>query len=328
VKLAFSPSSTTASAAELVSLTVEAEHLGYSAAWLAEVAGPEAFALAGAIAAATNEIDLGVAVVPATTRSPALLAMGAGTISSLLAGRRFDLGIGSSSALIVERWHGSQFDQPLIRVKEVVEATRALLGGERSYRGATVVVDGFRLLSPPVGPIGISIGALGPGMLRLAGEVGDGVCLNLMTTAVVPRQIAAIAAGANRGGGSLPDDFGVMARFHVALGDDVAASRDLIRHGFGPYFAQPVYNRFLTWMGYEEAAAALQAAFAAGDRAGVAKAFSDEIIDEVALVGPVGLIRERLADYESAGITTAAINLLGGDAAAIASGLRALAPVA
>jgi probable F420-dependent oxidoreductase len=326
VNLAFSPTSTTASAAEMVELAVEAERLGYSAAWLAEVAGPEAFALSGAIAVATTRIDLGIAVVPAATRSPALLAMGAATVSSLLRGRRFDLGVGASSALIVEGWHGDVFEPPLARVKEAVEATRALLAGERSYRGDWVTVDGFRLVSQPAGPLAVSIGALGPGMLRLAGSVGDGVCLNLMTTSAVPRQLAAVDEGAKRAGRVLPEDFGVMARFHVALGDDVGEGRDLIRYGFGPYFAQPVYNRFLAWMGYEDAAVRLQEAFGAGDRAGVAAALSDDIVDQIALVGPAGLIRERLNDYESEGVTIAAINLLGGDAAAIASGLAALAP--
>jgi probable F420-dependent oxidoreductase len=326
VRLAFSPTTVGVSAADLVSLSVEAELLGYDSAWVAEVAGPEAFSLAGAIAAATERIDVGVAVVPAATRSPALLAMAASTVSSILDGRGFQLGIGSSSEVIVRDWHGAEFDPPLTRVGEAVEATRALLAGERGYSGKTVRVDRFRLAGGGDGPIGIYVGALGPQMLRLAGAVADGVCLNLGTADATNRQLEEVRTGALRAGRELTESFGVMARFHVVMTEDLGQGRDLIRTGFGPYFAQPVYNRFLAWMGFAEEAAAISAAFAAGDRAGVAAALRDEIIDAVTLVGPAHRIRDRLAEYEASGIGVAALSFLGVDASGVAEALRALAP--
>ena len=81
------------------------------------------------------------------------------------------------------------------RVREAVEATRALLEGERTYRGEHVSADRFTLAAPPSGPVRLFVGALGPRMLRLAGAIGDGVCLNLMPPEVVPRQIAEIRRG-------------------------------------------------------------------------------------------------------------------------------------
>lgn len=326
MEIAFSPSTPFLPASDLVDLTVEAEALGYRAAWLAEVAGPEAFALAGAIAARTERMDLGVAVVPAATRSPALLAMGAATVSSLLGGRRFDLGVGSSSQLIVESWHDREFAPPLARVDEAVRATRALIAGDRSFAGTTVAVDRFRLGDAPAGPIGLYVGALGPRMLRLAGAIGDGVCLNLMTAGAVSGQLAEIRRGAAEAGRDLPDDFGVMARFHVAVTDDLDGARTMIRSAFGPYFAQPVYNRFLAWMGYEEEAASIREAFGRGDREGVAAGFHDALVDGVTLVGPPSRIRERLAEYEAAGVRVAALNLLAPGRDAAAAALAALAP--
>lgn len=328
MQLAFSPSTPFLGPSDLLDLTVEAESLGYAAAWLAEVAGPESFAMAAAIAARTRRIDLGVAVVPAATRSPALLAMGAATVSGLLGGRRFDLGIGASSQVIVETWHDRPFSPPLRRVDEAVRATRALLAGERGFSGETVVVDRFRLASQPSGAVGLHVGALGPGMLRLAGAIGDGVCLNLMTAGAVADQLAEIRAGAAAAGRDLPETFGVMARFHVAVTDDLDAGRQMVRAAFGPYFAQPVYNRFLGWMGYPEEAAAIADAFARGDRDGVAAALHDEIVDGVTLVGPPWRIRERLDEYAAAGVGVAALNLLIPDPAAAAGALRALAPAA
>jgi len=327
VRIAFSPTSLGVSAADLLSLTVEAEQLGYESAWLAEVAGPEALVLAGALAAATERMDIGVAVVPAGIRSPALLAMGAGTVSSVLKGRRFHLGIGASSEVIVRSWHGAEFDPPLARVRDAVQATRALLGGGREYRGETVRVDRFRLAAVPDGPVDLNVGALGPAMLRLAGAVADGVCLNLMTVAAVGRQLNEIRSGASAAGRDLPATFGVMARFHVVETEDLGEGRDIIRAGFGPYFAQPVYNRFLAWMGYPEEAKAIKEAFATGDRDGVAAALHHDLVDAVALVGPPGRIRDRLSEYAAAGVQTAALSLLGADTAGVAAALRALAPL-
>ncbi len=326
VRIAFSPTSVGVTAADLVSLTVEAEQLGYDGAWLAEVAGPEAFALAGAVAAVTKRIDVGVAVVPAGTRSPALLAMGAGTLSSVLGGRRLHLGIGASSELIVRSWHDAVFEPPLTRVREAVLATRELLNGGREFQGETVRVDRFRLASEPDGPVDLFVGALGPGMLRLAGAIADGVCLNLMTVEAVGKQLDEVRSGAVAVGRDLPAGYGVMARFHVVMTDDLSEGWNIIRAGLGPYFAQSVYNRFLAWMGYPEEAKAVTEAFSKGDRDGMATALHDDVIDAVALVGSADRIRSRLSDYAEAGIETAALGLLGTDAAGVAMALRALSP--
>ena len=326
MELAVSPSVPGADAAALVDLCVEAERLGYHEAWLAEVAGPETFALAGAIARATSQMPIGVAVVPATTRTAALLAMAAATVSQLAAGRPFRLGIGSSSQVIVEGWHGGSFDRPLRLVREAVEATRAALAGEGDYSGEAVRMSRFRLAAPPAGPVDLYVGALGPRMLRLAGAIGDGVCLNLMPPEAVPRQLAEVRRGAADAGRELPAGFGVMARLHCVVSDDVAAARAAVRRGFGPYFAQPVYNRFLAWCGFPEEAEAIAGAWAAKDRAGVASAMHDGVVDSVAVVGPAGAAAERIAEYGEAGIGIAALNMLAPDGAAASAWLRALAP--
>lgn len=306
-------------------LCVHAESIGYTEAWCAEVAGPEAFALMGAIARATRRLDLGVAVVAASVRSPALLAMASGTVGQVLGDRTLAVGIGSSSEFIVGSWHGAPFAPPLARVREAVLATRALLGGDRDFAGEHVRVDRFALASPPSGPVRLFVGALGPRMLELAGAVGDGVCLNLMPPRLVPLQRQAVERGAAAEGRTLPDHFRVMARLHIVPTDDLAAGRHLVRSAFGPYFAQPVYNRFLAWMGYPEEAAAVAAAFAAGDRAGVAAALHDAVVDDVAIVGPIGAIRDRLDEYAAAGLDVAALNLIA-DASTVAAALSGLAP--
>jgi probable F420-dependent oxidoreductase len=323
MRLAVSPTTPGIAAPELVRVCASAERLGYDAAWLAEVAGPEAFSLAGAVAAGTSRMDVGVAVVAAATRTPAVMAMGAGTVSQLLEGRTFSLGIGSSSQLIVESWHGSDFSPPLQRVREAVEATRAALAGAE-YAGEHAGTSRFRLAAPPAGPVRLVVGALGPRMLRLAGAVGDGVCLNLMPPEAVSRQLAEVRRGAEEAGRDLPDDFEVMGRFHVVLGPP-DQGRQVIRSAFGPYFAQPVYNRFLGWLGYEEEAARLAEGFARGDRGAVAGALHDDIVDGVALVGEPEHVGDRLTEYAEAGVGVAALNVIAPDAAGVLVGLEALA---
>lgn len=326
MQLAVSPSTPGLSASELIDVCRTAEACGHQAAWLAEVAGPEPFSIGGAIAAVTG-LSVGIAVVPAGTRTPAVLAMGAATLSQISGGRPVMIGIGSSSQVIVESWHGGVFSPPLTRVREAVEATRALLGGAREYRGTTTRTASFRLASPPIGPVGVLIGALGPRMLRLAGAIGDGVCLNLMPVAAVARQLGEVRRGAAEAGRPLPEDFTVMARFHTVVTEDIGAGRDLIRAGFGPYFAQPVYNRFLAWCGWPREAEAVARAFSEGDRGALAAALHDEVVDGVALVGPAGLIRERLAAYGEAGVTVGALNILAPDVGSVRVALEALAPV-
>ncbi len=160
----------------------------------------------------------------------------------------------------------------------------------------------FRSATTPAGPLPIFVGALRPGMLALAGEVGDGVCLNLMPPRVVVRQLVEVRRGAQEAGRTLPTDFGVMARLQTVVTDEPAGIREMLRNQFlGPYLAQPVYNQFLAWMGYEEEAAAIAAGWAARDREAVAAAIHDRLIDDLVLVGDASHVRERLDELRRLG---------------------------
>jgi probable F420-dependent oxidoreductase len=304
-----------------------AEDLGYREAWLAEVAGPEAFTTAAAVAAATRSMDVGIAVAGAYTRTPAVLAMAAASVGDLLGERRLALGIGSSSETIVSRWNGLPFARPLRRVRETVEAVRAALGGDGTYRGDTVSMERFKLAAGNASRVEVWVGALNPGMLGVAGAAGDGVCLNMMGAHVVPRQLDAVRAGAASAGRTLPDDFGVMARLHVLVTDDPEPVRAALRATvLGPYLAQPVYNRFLAWCGYEEEASAIAAGWAAGDREAVARALHPGLVEDLTLMGPARTVRERLEEFAAAGVTVAALSVPTPDRTGVEGTLRALAP--
>ena len=179
-----------------------AEALGYESAWLADTSGPDPFVLAGALSRTVSKLRIGIAVSPAYTRTPAVFAGMSGALGQLLPGR-FILGLGCSSETIVDRWNGVPFEKPLTRVRETVSLVRSMLKGERtSFKGKAVRSDGFRLTSLPPQPVPIYVGALKPPMLRLAGEVGDGVAVNLFPVRARPRMIAEVEAGAAKAGKS------------------------------------------------------------------------------------------------------------------------------
>ena len=129
---------------------------GYPAIWLAETAGPDSFSLAGALALATERVTIGTAIVPVYNRTPAVLAMGAGTLAQL-SNDRFVLGLGSSSHAIIGDWNGVDFDAPLGHVKECVAILRqAFAGAKTDFAGRHFRSKGFRLASPPKQPFSTS----------------------------------------------------------------------------------------------------------------------------------------------------------------------------
>jgi len=314
------------SARDCVEIARRAEReWGYHAVWLAETSGPDAFALAAAIAEATERLTIGTAVVPVYNRTPAVLAMAAGTLAQL-SGDRFVLGLGSSSHAIVQDWNGVAFERPLAHVRESVAILRQALAGKRTdFAGEVLRSRGFRLGSPPARPLPIYLAALRERMLALAGEIGDGLVLNLFPVSALPKMLAAHRAGGAAAGRDVAGQE-VVVRFQVAMGDDVERSRNLVRLAFGPYVAAPVYNRFFAGCGFEAEARAVAEAFARGDRAGLARAMSDDLVDRVTILGPAERCRAQLAEFVAAGVTTSVLSPLSADRSEIERTFEALAP--
>jgi probable F420-dependent oxidoreductase len=283
-----------------------AEQRGYAACWTSEVQGPDAFTTLGALAVATD-LELGVAVVPAQTRTAVVLGMSAVSLAELTGGR-FTLGIGASSEVIVARWAGQPFDRPLTAVRETVEAIRPLLAGERSTHDGTYArVGGYKPhAAPPGGRVPLVLGALNPRSCRLVGELDvDGVALNQLAPRHVAPMLAQVADGA---GGPLPEDFQVVARLFCAVTDDVPAARQVVKAVFAPYLATRAYNAFYRWMGYEDEAQGVLDA--GGDRNAMAAALSDRLVDELFCLGTAEDVAARVAAYTDAGVTVPVIQPL------------------
>jgi probable F420-dependent oxidoreductase len=302
------------------------EELGYDSVWIADTgAGPDAFVVAAAVAAVTTRLRIGTAVVPAYTRTPSVFAGSAGSVAQLAPGR-FVLGLGASSETIVQAWGGVPFVKPLAYVREAVTVIRQMLAGERvTFEGTHLRTRGFRLVSPPPRPVPIYLAALMPPMLELAGEIGDGVVLNMMPVEAVPRMLEHVRRGAARAGRDA-STLEIVARFQVIVTDDVASARGAVRHMLGPYFATSVYNRFAAWCGFADEAREILAGWQAKDRARNLAAVTDEMIDRIAIIGTVEECRRRLRALYDAGVTTPMVHPFLFDETAIWGALQGLAP--
>ena len=320
------------SLAELGDVALEAERLGYTDAWSFEGDGVDGFTPLAVIGVATG-MRLGTAIANVYTRGPATLASTAAGLANLAPGR-FVLGIGSGSQPIVESWNGGVFTKPATRVREMAQFLRAALAGERVvFKGETISVDGFRLTSVPNPPVPIYIAALRPGMLKVAGEVGDGVILNWNSPEDVPKCVAVVREAARKAGRD-PDAIEVTARLAVNLDAPGPESDQVIRRHIAAYMNVPVYRAYQDWLGRTPALQPMWDKWAAGDRRGAVAAIPSAVVDELIVRGSLPAIRSRVERYLDLGIDTAFLQLQTDDPdparrrALPLDALRALAPSA
>jgi probable F420-dependent oxidoreductase len=289
-----------------------AEGEGFDGLWFADTGEIDALTLAAAVTQRVRRARIGIAVVPVYTRTPVVLASSAATLAHLAPGR-IVIGLGASSHAMIEGWHGLKLEKPLTRVKETALALRQALSGQATqFQGETLRSAGFKLANPPVPPVPIMLAALRGKMLEMAAAVGDGVIVNLFPAPALPRIMQHIRAGAAQAGKDAAA-LEIVCRHQICVTDDPARARDTFRKRFGPYFATPVYNRFLAWCGHEDAAREIEAGFKAKDRARTGAAFSDALIDQIAVIGTAEQCRERIRALVQGGITTPVVSCFSPD---------------
>jgi probable F420-dependent oxidoreductase len=293
--------------AELPDVAREAERLGYTDAWSYEADGIDCFSPLATIGAVSS-LRLGTAIANVYTRGPATLAMSAAGLADVAPGR-FCLGIGSGSQVIVEAWNGGAFERPATRVRETALFLRRALAGERVvFHGETFSVDGFRLSRPPSAPVPIHVAALRPGMLKVAGEVADGVIVNWLSAEDVPKSIA-VAREAARAAGRDPAALEFSIRIMINI-DPPSPESDLAVHRhITAYLNVPVYRAFQEWLGRGPALRPMWEAWERGDRRGAVAAVPLDVVRALILRGSVAGIRAGIQRYFDAGIDTAFLQL-------------------
>jgi alkanesulfonate monooxygenase SsuD/methylene tetrahydromethanopterin reductase-like flavin-dependent oxidoreductase (luciferase family) len=178
-----------------------------------------------------------------------------------------------------------------------------MMTGEKSnVDGVTLQSHNYRQY-PMETPPPIYLAALRSKMIETAAEIGDGVIFNLWPKSALPKMMEHVRIGAERAGKSV-DDVEIVNRAMVLVTDDKAMARDRFRASFGPYYATSVYNNFLGWAGFEEAAATIREGWAEKDRKKTGGALTDELIDEIAIIGSVEEVQDRIREDAAGGIDT------------------------
>ena len=295
--------------------------LGYTELWSSEGAETEGFTPLALASQWAPELRLGIAIIPAYTRGPALLAQTVGTMCEAAPGR-FAMGIGSSSNIIVERWNGIPFDEPYKRTRDVLRFLRTALTGEKvTEKYDSFEVNGFRLQNPPDPMPPILVGALREGMLRLAGKEGDGAIINWLSSA----DVATVAPYVHEGGA----DKEIVARIFVCPSDDADAVHEQVKFDTMVYSSVvPVYAAFQDWLGRGPQLKASRDAWESGDRKGAVAAYPDSVVDELIIHGPPEKCRELIDEYYANGVTSTSISIVGPAAADSMQALRDLSPAA
>jgi F420-dependent oxidoreductase-like protein len=316
---------------EAVDEVVELEKIGVDIALVAEAYSFDAISQLGFLAARTSRIELASGVVPIYVRTPTLLAMTAAGLDYVSDGR-FRLGIGTSGPQVMEGFHGVPFDAPLGRTREVVEICRQVWRRERvNYDGkyyriplpadqGTGLGKSLQLINHPVRErIPITIAALGPKNVELTAEIAEG----WQPLFFHPEKADNVWGDSLRAGFAKRDPelgpLDIMVSAPLAIGDDVDDRLAWAKPQLALYIGgmgargKNFYHNLATGYGYGDVANHIQDLYLDGKKAEAIEAVPDELVRSVSLVGPRGFVKERLAAYAEAGVTTLLLQPLSGD---------------
>jgi F420-dependent oxidoreductase-like protein len=298
-------------------LISEAEALGYDAVWVAEVYGSDAVSIAAWILARTNKIRVGTAIMQIPARTPACAASTAMSLAQLSEGR-FILGLGASGPQVVEGWHGVAYSKPVMRTREYIQIIRKIMAreGPTSFEGqiyqlplkgqdASGLGKPLKSLLAADTSIPIYTASFTPAGLTAAGEVADGVFpiwLNPeRTDLIVPH----VEKGLAKSGRTL-QDFDIAPNVPVALGNDLDICRAPIKEFLGLYIGgmgareKNFYNDYTRKLGYEDEARKIQDLYLSGHKRDAVALVPDQLVDDIALVGPKDRIANRAQAWKEA----------------------------
>ena len=301
---------------DLVAYTQRAEKFGVDQAWSAEAWGMDAIVPLAFLAAKTEKIGLGTGIMQISARVPSMIAMTSQSMATV-SKDRFILGLGVSGPQVVEGLHGASFANPLGRLRECLQIVKLGLNGDRvqfdgkHYQLPRPGGEGkpIRLSQPPRPNLPIYLATLGPKSLEMTGELADG----WLGTSFMPEHadvfLGPLRKGAEKAGRSLADiDIQIGVGFEI--GDNVEAMIEARKPGMaftlgGMGSAKTnFYNDAFRRAGYEDAAEEVQALWVKGDKSAAIQRVPDEMILKTNLIGTADMIKERLAIYKSAGVTT------------------------
>ncbi len=306
--------------AETVVELADYERVGLDIVFVPEAYSYDAVSQLGYIAAKTERLQIASGILQLYSRTPALTAMTAAGLD-YVSGGRFTLGLGASGPQVIEGWHGVPYDAPIGRAREIIEICRMVWRRDRlvykgryyelPLAGGTGLGKPLKLINHPVRErIPIALAAIGPKNVALAAELAE----SWMPIFYLPERAGQVWGPAVAEGGAKRDPslgpLDVIASAPLAIGDDVTGLRDRSRPLLALYIGgmgargRNFYNDLARRFGYEGEAKAIQDAYLDGRKDEAEALVPEELVERTSLIGPESYVRDRIAAYREAGVTT------------------------
>ncbi len=278
----------------VIDIAKQAEALGYRSLWTVEATGTDAFTLLGAASAVAPTLDLATGIIPVQLRTPPLAAMTAASLQALSVNANIWLGVGVSAPGILKQHGQATAERPIAMMREYVALLRECLSGESvTFEGDFWQVKRFRLAvrlgerRPK-----IVMAALNPQMLKLAGEIADGVLLNYIPATHVAESVATVRKGGNAK---------IFAYVHAAVGEMDRCARSARKDLFGYAMADGYANMFRR-AGFGDEVDELRERQAQRDRDGAIAAVSERMIQAINFIGSQQQVGDFMRSYIEAGV--------------------------
>ncbi len=289
---------------DIIECSMAAEKAGFGYISVAESFYRDGFALASTIAAKTKRIRLGTSVMPIYTRTPFQLAMGTATLHELSNSRVAFLGLGVGYRARTEQYFGIKQANRIERMREYVEIIRRLLSGEDpSYHGKLFNFENFPRLSSKPMRIPIYFGSSAPRMLKLAGQVADGVILNSISTPeYVQFALERISEGAESAGRN-PSEIEIGHSIIFAVADDATEAVEAAKEDILFYISYPELDPIIEKSPFQAEAIRMRELYAKGEKEEAMSLITDEMLDVFSVYGTPKECKTKLGNFLRRGIT-------------------------
>jgi 5,10-methylenetetrahydromethanopterin reductase len=281
-----------------------AEKAGFEYISFAESFYRDASVLASAVACNTSRIKIGTSVYPISTRSPFQIAMASATINEISHGRLGFIGLGVGYKARIEQYFGLRIEKPVAKMREYIQVLEGLLLGKPfSFQGANFSFQEFPPLVPQPLRVPILLGSSGPRMLRLAGELADGVVLNSIGTQAYFKHALSLISEGERAAGKKARTSKIAASVIVSVADDVDEAVNNARPDVLFYLLYPELNPVIRKTPYSQKVKEIRRAYSTGASKKALSLVTDEMVEELSIAGTPKQCREKLKILTQIGIT-------------------------
>lgn len=272
----------------------QAEGMGFKSFWTVEATGTDALTLLGAASVAAPKLDLGTGIIPMQLRSPTLAAMSAASLKAINPEAQIFLGVGVSAPGILKQHGLTATDKPIRMMREYVALLRECFSGESvTFEGDYFSTKRFRLgLRLEEEKPKIIMAALNPQMLKLAGEIADGVLLNYLPASHVNYSVNKVREGGNAK---------IFAYVHASVSEFDRAKSSARKDLFN-YAMADGYAKMFKEAGFGDEVAELREKQKSKDREGALAAISERMIQAIDFIGTKSEVSNFINSYIEAGV--------------------------